>query len=67
MHRAMAVIILLRRCQLFEALIMTLKIFEFLNFVAEGYRLKLNHGENFPIYGIMVKRMCNEVLLSVCV
>ena len=29
----------------------TLKIFEFLNFVAEGYRRKLNHGENFPIYG----------------
>ena len=23
--------------------------FEFLNFVAEGY---LNHGENFPIYGV---------------
>ena len=30
----------------------TLKILEFLNFVAEGYRRKLNHGENFPIYGM---------------
>ena len=26
---------------------------EFLNFVAEGYRRKLNHSENFPIYGIL--------------
>ena len=30
----------------------TLKIIEFFNFVAEGYRRKLNHCENFLIYGI---------------
>ena len=28
--------------------------FEFLNFVAEGYRRKLNHDENFSIYGIQM-------------
>ena len=26
-------------------------MFEFLNFVGEGHQRKLNHGENFPIYG----------------
>ena len=43
----------------------TLKNFEFLNFVAEGYRRKLNHGENFPIYvRYIVSTFCNQQIKS---
>ena len=41
---------------------MTLKNFRVINFVAEGYRRKLNHDENFPIYS----RWCCIELVTYC-
>ena len=58
-HHATAVIILLRTCQLFDALIMwRWKMFEFLNFVAEGYQQKLNRQKFLDLRYVPVNITC---------
>ena len=42
----------------------TLKNFKFLNFVAEGYRRKLNHGEILPIYGSSTPHKNSSVIFE---